>query len=226
MKKPINRYVLTDEIYHLVKEQILDHRIAPGDKINIDQLARDYEVSNIPIREALSRLATEGFVTTVPFKGMFAAMMSVQEIDEIFEIRMELEELAIRKAIGRIPEQALRKLEQQMMSAGDEQPTEAAAKMAWISAMNAQLHGLVLAYCDNVSLQRLISMYIEKIERYLSHTRCELDQSLLQAEWEEHRQVVSALMDGNEELAAQMLVAHLRQSHRRTRYYFQDWGKT
>src|SRR5690242_2676186 len=71
LKVSLNRNVLTQEIYNLLKEQILSHTLPPGDKINIDQIARDLDVSNIPIREALSRLTADGFVRMVPFKGMF-----------------------------------------------------------------------------------------------------------------------------------------------------------
>ncbi len=68
-KKPLGRYVLTDELYALLKRQILSHEMTAGDKINIDKLARDLGVSNIPIREALFKLSSEGFVTVVPSKG-------------------------------------------------------------------------------------------------------------------------------------------------------------
>lgn len=220
MKKSLNRYVLTDEIYVLLKEQILNHHIAPGDKINIDQLARELEVSNIPIREALSRLTAEGLVNMVPFKGMYATEMSLQEFDEIFEIRVELECLAIRKAAPNIPDSLLVDLKADMKRWSNRKPTEIIEKINLIAEMNQSLHGLILDYCANHSLKNLITMYIQRIQRYLSVIQKGMDQQVIEEEWNEHMLVVSCLAARNVEEAEQALLQHLSNSHVRTRSFF------
>lgn len=220
MKRSLNRYVLTDEIYALLKEQIINHHIAPGDKINIDQLARELEVSNIPIREALSRLISEGLVNMVPFKGMYATEMTLQELDEIFEIRMELEGLAIRKAAPNIPDSSLVELQSNMKKWSDKKPMELAEQINLIAEMNQSLHGLILDYCANHSLKNLITMYIQRIERYLTVIQKELDQQVIDEEWNEHMLVISGLASRNFEEAEQALIKHLRNSHVRTRSFF------
>jgi DNA-binding GntR family transcriptional regulator len=219
MKKGLSRYVLTEEIYAVLKDKILTHDIAPGEKINIDQLGRDLEVSNIPIRESLSRLSAEGLVETIPFKGMYVAKMSQQELDEIFEIRMELEVLAIRKSFGKIPIKQLNKLEKDMNKWHRAEFTNDDEGIRYISEMNEGLHGLLLEWCGNRSLQNLIRSYIEKIQRYLSLSHQHLDQTLVHEEWEEHMLVIRELIAGDTNSAELALKNHLERSHARTRIY-------
>ncbi|NOU62528.1 FCD domain-containing protein [Paenibacillus sp. LMG 31461] len=221
MKKSLNRSVITDEIYTLLKEQIINHDIPSGEKINIDQLARDLEVSNIPIREALTRLMAEELVYTVPFKGMYVAQISLQELDEMFEIRKELESLAIRKAVSQIPEDRLVHLEQEMSRWSTSQPVNDNEKMNVIAEMNQSLHGLILDYCDNQSLKGLINMYIDRIQRYSSLFQKGMEQQLLQDEWDEHMLVVRGLVIRDAVIAEEALLKHLQNSHLRTRSFIQ-----
>lgn len=220
MAKGLNRYVLTDEVYAIIKARILNHEIASGEKINIDQLARDLEVSNIPIREALSRLAAEGLVDTVPFKGMYVAKMSLQELDEMFEIRMELECLAIRKAAQQIPSASLEQLKAEMNSYSLPEVATSEQKIQIVAEMNESLHGLILNYCGNHSLRQLIQMYIEKIQRYLTVSQTDLDHQLIQDEWNEHMGIVNCLASGEVTAAEQALKQHLENSYKRTRAFF------
>ncbi|OCT15234.1 GntR family transcriptional regulator [Paenibacillus pectinilyticus] len=217
MKKGLSRYVLTDEIYAILKEQILNHDIPSGEKINIDQLARDLEVSNIPIREALSRLSAEDLVYTIPFKGMYVAQISLQELDEMFEIRKELESLAIRKAVPQIPEERLAILEAEMQSWSTSHPADDEEKIKLIAEMNQSLHGLILDYCNNQSLKSLIHVYIDRIQRYSSLFHKGMEQQLLQEEWDEHMLVVRGLVARDSVMAEEALLNHLNHSHVRTR---------
>lgn len=214
---PLSRYVLTDELYALLKQRILTHEMIAGDKINIDKLARDLGVSNIPIRESLFRLASEGFVTVVPFKGMFVAGMNMRDIDEIFEVRGQLEELAIRKAAGKIPGQRLRQMLQELQSREEEPARDVAENEARVLRLNEGLHGTILAYADNANLQRMVTSLMERIYRYLNLHHYKIE---LRAEQAEHEQVVRALLAGDPEQAVSAMRRHLANAHRRLRDNF------
>jgi DNA-binding GntR family transcriptional regulator len=71
----IGRVVLGDQVYEAIKERILDQAYAPGEKLNIDRLVREFEVSSTPIREALTRLVAEGLVSAAPFVGFATAAL-------------------------------------------------------------------------------------------------------------------------------------------------------
>lgn len=214
-KKQLSRYVLTDELYVLLKQQILSHQMPAGEKINIDKLARDLGVSNIPIRESLFRLASEGFVIVVPFKGMFVAEMNLQDIDEIFEIRGQLEQLAIRKAAPHIPRERLERILQELVSRENADADNDEENV--VHRMNEGLHGTILSYAGSATLQQMAASLIERIHRYLNlhHYRIEID-----AEKSEHEKVIRCLLEGETEQAAEAMREHLHNAHRRLRDNF------
>jgi DNA-binding GntR family transcriptional regulator len=214
-EKPLNRYVLTDELYTLLKKQILAHTMQAGDKINIDRLARDLGVSNIPIRESLSRLASEGFVTIVPYKGMFVAGMSLADVDDLFEIRLELEDLAIRKAAPHIPEVKLTAmLEEQSRR---EESAEHSEEEARISRMNHDLHGTILLYAGNENLRQMVTSIIERIHRYLNYVHYKIEMGAEQAE---HESIIRALLERDANKAAEAMQLHIQKAHQRLRANF------
>jgi DNA-binding GntR family transcriptional regulator len=214
-KKQLSRYVLTDQLYLLIKNQILSHIMSAGDKINIDKLARDLGVSNIPIRESLFRLSSEGLVTIVPFKGMFVAEMSLKDIDEIFEIRQSLEELSIRKAANRVPKELLQQLLQQIQA--EEDSTGEIGNEDAISRMNDRLHGTILKYAKNENLRQTVTFLIERIHRYLNLHHYPIE---IRAEKLEHEAIIRALLEENTENAIQAMKLHLQNSHQRLRENF------
>lgn len=221
MTRKIKRNVLTDEIYAIIKENILSHKILPGEKINIDQLARELEVSNIPIREALSRLSTEGLVHVVPYKGMFAIQLDLKELNEIFELRIYLEPMAIKKAVPHIPEARLIELREQMDFSPDLIPSESSEFVEHVRQMNSNLHGLILQYCGNDTLQKLVHSYIERIQSYLLLMQKSMRIHSVEQEWQEHQEIIRQLLDRNAEGASEAMRHHLQQSCARTTSFFE-----
>jgi DNA-binding GntR family transcriptional regulator len=87
---------LADRVYRTLREQILQGQYAPGQKLNIDQLARDLGVSNTPIREAMARLERLGLVEMVPYCGPKIKRLNAAQLKDIYDVRIALEELAVR----------------------------------------------------------------------------------------------------------------------------------
>jgi DNA-binding GntR family transcriptional regulator len=220
LKKTVNRHVVTTEIYSIIKEQIISQGINPGDKINIDQLAREYQVSNIPIREALSRLSAEGLVQMVPFKGVFVRKISLVEFDEIFEIRIQLESLAVKKATPIIPETELNSLYNKMLSVKADDSTSRIARLELIAKMNEDLHGMILRYCANKNLEVLVNLYIQRIQRYLINIQKDFSHQHIELDWKEHLEVLRNMQLRDTKAAAKAIKDHLTSSHQRTREFF------
>jgi DNA-binding GntR family transcriptional regulator len=95
---------LRDIIFEHLKQEILDGKIKPDDRLIERDIAEKLNVSRTPIREALRKLETEGFVEHIPRKGVVVRGFNITEIKEIYEIRKELECLAVRHAIKNITE--------------------------------------------------------------------------------------------------------------------------
>ena len=89
---------LPDIIYHWLRERILMGQLMPGSEIRQELLARQFGTSRVPTREALSRLQAEGLITLRPRRGFAVTSLNQDEIIEIFELRMAVEEHAMRIA--------------------------------------------------------------------------------------------------------------------------------
>jgi len=93
----IQKEVLRDKIYELLKGWILGGKLKPGEKIIELSLAKQLNVSRAPLREALLALSQQGFITIKPHQGSFVTELSGQDIREIFEVREVLEIYAAKK---------------------------------------------------------------------------------------------------------------------------------
>lgn len=89
---------LPDIIYQWLRERILVGQLVPGAEIRQELLARRFGTSRVPIREALSRLQAEGLIRLRPRRGFAVTSLDHDEIVEIFELRMVVEEHAMRIA--------------------------------------------------------------------------------------------------------------------------------
>ncbi|WP_394186136.1 GntR family transcriptional regulator [Metabacillus halosaccharovorans] len=117
----VKNYSLSDQVCDLLKESIIKGELKPGDRILELEVAKTYNVSQAPVREALSRLRKEGFVIHHRHKGSFVSNLSNKNIEEIYSFREVMEPLAIARAIEKIEDEDLKELDdlyQNMLKAG------------------------------------------------------------------------------------------------------------
>ena len=102
--RKIERVVLGDQVYESIKESILDQASAPGEKLHVDGLARELQVSSTPIREALARLVAEGLVKAEPFIGFATAPLPDRRYyEDVYNFRGVIEPWAAAEAARRRP---------------------------------------------------------------------------------------------------------------------------
>ncbi|WP_378951418.1 GntR family transcriptional regulator [Pelosinus sp. sgz500959] len=101
---------LRDIIFEHLRQEILDGHLKPDDRLIERDIATKLNVSRTPIREALRKLESEGFVEHVPRKGVIVRGFNMTEIEEIYDIRKELECLVVRKAISKITNEDIQML--------------------------------------------------------------------------------------------------------------------
>jgi len=100
-----------DRVYEAVKLMAISYKFRPGERINEVELAWQLKVSRTPLREALNRLATEGFLTTLPNRGFFCRPLDARQICDLYEFRCALEASIVRLACERASEAELDQLE-------------------------------------------------------------------------------------------------------------------
>jgi len=98
----LNRTKLADQAYQVIREDLLSgRRFLPGDKISVEDLARQLGVSRSPVWSAMARLEAEGMVEVRPRQGVFFVGFDIERLREIFVVRAALEGLAARLAAQR-----------------------------------------------------------------------------------------------------------------------------
>lgn len=98
-------------VYKEIRRAIVNANFAPGERLVITYLAKDLEVSESPIREALKRLVSENFVVEQGI-GLYVAPLSKEQFLEMLDVRLQLEVIAIKRSAKYITEEGIQKLKQ------------------------------------------------------------------------------------------------------------------
>ncbi|SMQ87029.1 DNA-binding transcriptional regulator, GntR family [Bacillus sp. OV166] len=111
MKNSIVNKTLSEQIYESLREKIIKGELQPGDRIVELEVAKNYGVSQAPVREAFLKLADEDLVLTQRNKGTFVSNFSADEIDQLYDFRLTLEEFAIKRVFERLTDKDIEELE-------------------------------------------------------------------------------------------------------------------
>jgi len=109
---PIPRQSLAAAVVERLREKIIDGELREGEQLRQDAIAEEFQISRIPVREALSHLAAEGLITIVANRGAVVSALSPEEIAEIFETRAVLECYMLRLAIPNTNEEDFHRAEE------------------------------------------------------------------------------------------------------------------
>jgi DNA-binding GntR family transcriptional regulator len=105
---------LSAQVYSQIKNLILCNEVLPGQKLHHQELSERLGVSRTPVREALTRLVQEGYVSLLPNRGFTCKEIRLQEADELYELREALEVFAVEKAVENLTEGSLAALAAKM----------------------------------------------------------------------------------------------------------------
>jgi DNA-binding GntR family transcriptional regulator len=200
----------TDAVYELIKAEIIQCDLQPGQQIAQPQLAERYQVGITPIREALQRLAQEGFLTPVPRFGYLVRPVTVSDIHEIYELRAILEPAAARLAAQRgSPEalQAICQIADFTYTFGDQH------SVTDFIARNADFHRSIAAVAGNQRLLEAISRGLDEMAR-LFHLGLTL-RDMSQAVRDEHRDIARAICSRDADNAEQVTRLEVARSKER-----------
>ena len=150
---------MSDSVAAELRHWIVDGRLPAGERINEVHLARQLGVSRTPLREALSRLAAEGALTSVARFGFFVRPLTLEEFEQIYDIRPILDPEALRMA-GLPDAKTIERLEKlNRRLAGVRDPESAIA-------LDDEWHLLLIEHCPNRVLIELIQNIIQRTRRY------------------------------------------------------------
>jgi len=155
---------LWERIYRELLSAIIAGRIRPGDKLNMEIIAGQMEVSLMPVRQAIQRLESIGFVRTQKKKGTVVNKLSLDNFSEIFEVRLSLESFATHKACQNISQQNLDEMERlHELYAGARQNSD----VEEFIKLNRAFHFSLYSYSHNPTLLKMINELWDKVSPYL-----------------------------------------------------------
>lgn len=191
-------------IANSLEHMIFDGTFADGDRLDEVRLADQFGVSRTPLREALQRLESSGLVTLIPRRGAFVRQPGPLELLEMFEVMAELEAVCARLAARRISDTAfdeLRLANARCQAASDAQDADL------YYTENERFHATIYRESGNSFLEQeslKLQKRLRPFRRQQLRYRGRMAQSLT-----EHEAIVTALMSGNSDLAANALRSHV-----------------
>lgn len=184
-----------------LREAIVAGGIAEGEPIRQDDVARLFNVSKIPVREALKRLEAEGLVMFQRNKGALVTRISEPELAQMFEVRVLLEVQAIRLSVPNMTPATFADAERICEAFLGEEDVGRWAELNW------QLHACLYEPAQRPFLVSLIRSIHDKLERYL-RLQMSLSEGKDRAD-HEHRDIIAACRAGDAELAARLIETHI-----------------
>ncbi len=196
---------LTQQVYDHLRQSILSNAYPPDTPLPEEALATRLNVSRVPVREALRRLAADGLVRLAPRQAAVVTSLSPKQFLDAYRLREALETLAVRLAVPRFVSDDIRELERLQ----DEMRTAAPhGDIDRFFAANAAFHGLFVDRADNDYLKATYEPLIDQMRRYRSPSadlRGGLERSI-----DEHEAVLDAVRAGDAAEAARLLGEHIQ----------------
>jgi DNA-binding GntR family transcriptional regulator len=215
--RPAPRQILTDNVYEAIKALVMDHAIAPGARVNIDALARQLQVSQTPLREALARLESDGLVTKEPLRGYSAApLMSWKQLDDLYGFRLLVEPWAAGSAATNITDAGRTRLSDEIASCSDAPDSGSYEDYKRLSAHDTRFHDLIMEFSGNISLRDIYS----KTHCHLHGFRLYYGSGIGMKALKEHQRIAKAVASGNSDRAETAMRAHLENARKRFRVAF------
>lgn len=189
-------------VYDRLRVKAIGHDFLPGERLNEVELAREFGVSRTPLREALNRLTTEGFLRSVPGKGFFFRELDPKEIFDLYELRAAIEVAAVRLAVQRASTEQLNALAKMVEEGGtlEECPVQD------LIAADEAFHTRLVELAGNSEMAKVVSNINARIQfvRWIN-----VDKPTKRATHKDHRAVIQALRQRDAETCADLLQKHI-----------------
>jgi DNA-binding GntR family transcriptional regulator len=199
------RMTLSDQVKQYILDSIERGELAPGDRLVESQIARQFKISQAPVREAISELISTGFLDREPHKGAVVRMLTDEDMIEIYSVRATLESLAAQQAVRHITDehiQTLRAILDRMLEMAQAQDYLSTARY------DRQFHDLIMEISGNRLLRRIyqnlqLGQFTLITMRRSSHSLEQLAQR--------HSQIIAALESRDPEIAKNAMWRHIEE---------------
>ena len=195
-------------VYENLKSRIINNLINPGVPLNEGVLSKELKISKTPIREALQQLEKEGFIESIPAKGAFVSMISIQDIREIFEIREVLECEVIRRAALKADPERVGAIREKFVSSESDSKKASAGHFK----SGDEVHAFIFETFGNNRLKEIYKRLQDHIVRTRIHFFNQSPSGRSEESFKEHLEILDALKAQDPVRAENAVRNHLRNS--------------
>jgi DNA-binding GntR family transcriptional regulator len=204
--KPRAAENLSARAYLQIKNLILGNEVMPGQKLYHQELSDRLGVSRTPVREALTRLVQEGYVSFLPNRGFTCKEIGLQEAQELYDLREALEAFAVEKAIEKVSDNALEELARKMdLYGADVQRRFSRERLIY----DQDVHLEIARLSGNQTLTRTLTQVFERII-LKRRTDGLYDPTRGLTAHQEHLQLIQAMKRRDAAQSVRILRAHIR----------------
>ena len=196
--------LMADRAYLEMRDRIVTLRIPPGSPINEDALGKELEMGRTPVREAIKRLSLENLVTVFPRRGTFASEINITDLAHIADVRVQLERHAAYRAAERIAGAQHEQLQALLDELDRIDETAGAPELV---GLDTRVHRFVYQCADNPYLEDTLGRYLNLSLRIWHLVIDRLPH--LSARVHEHRDLLTAIRDGDAERARTIAGDHV-----------------
>ncbi|MCR4268675.1 GntR family transcriptional regulator [Nitratireductor sp. ZSWI3] len=195
-----------DLVFEALRKAIVEGDLAEGEHLRQDHIARLFNTSRIPVREALKRLEQDGLVTNERYRGTVVAALSSAEVEEIFEFRALIESEIVRLAVPRLTPEHLAEAQRHLQAFASERDPS-----LW-GEINRNFHYSLYAAADRPYHLQVIRSSLDRVDRYL-RAQLTLTDGIGRAR-AEHQAIYDVCAGGNADEAARLTRAHILDASR------------
>lgn len=201
----MNAYLpLRDVVFQTLRQAILRGQLKPGERLMEIHLAEQLGVSRTPVREAIRKLELEGLVLMIPRRGAVVAEITISDLEDVLEVRMALEELAVKHVCRRItPEQLseIRRLAEEFKKTLNGNDVTACAQA------DMKFHDAIYEATGNLRLVQILNNLREQMYRYrMEYLK---DRNSHKYLIEEHDEILKALENQDVQVALDATGRHI-----------------
>lgn len=199
---------VVEQLYDILRERIVNLEIKLGEKINTQEIANEFNISQTPVRDVLSRLAHEGLVDVIPRIGYYVTKPSPEDLAEIYELRKMFECYALHSAVQNIDVNKLSCLKQKMKKIQKEKTLK--KKISAYRKADAEFHSSIVRSANNNKRFRNLFSQIYNLVRVSQSVGLNWDTGL-----KEHISLIDAILEKNKDKASKTLETHLENAQKR-----------
>ncbi|MCS0789241.1 GntR family transcriptional regulator [Cytobacillus firmus] len=194
-----NRDTLHLKVCNVIREAIIRGDFKPGERLKQSDLADKMGVSRMPVREAFRKLESEGLIKLEPHKGAVVKSISIEDIEEIYALRSELEKMAVYQSVDLLTDEDIAQLSS--LVAEMENANDADAFVQY----NIDFHRLLVKRCNWERLNSFIGTLWNGLPQQTPH----LLNGQIENSNTEHRKILEAVIKKDKDTAANIVSEHI-----------------